>query len=380
MFDATSFAHQHLAIICYSSPHLFTSQALSGWMGSDAHFQVSPEIFDWVQAQAVARTFTALCISHSFCVFKVIVLLEGEPSAQSEVLNALDWVFIISIFWCIELVFYSDESLSPCHWKTAHSMKLIPAHFTFGMVLCRWWAELLSFKHVWNWGSSDQRILFLTVWGSFRCFFANSMCLHWGEDWVWPHRHKAQIGGVLQWCLSFCRFLLSPHMIMELNQSDHQVLHHHSNQSPSPSITQFGQETSSRKSPGCFKLLPLRVTETTCFCETSMLQNCFLNSSPDVWLDSNLFLSSTDCSFDPRACFLLWYALSAIRPFIKTCAFPNHTHSIGFATGYLHSKSSNTYKQYECSWAKFQLSQIRLWIPMQWNQLSFLFLINLQRC
>ncbi len=40
---------------------------------------------------------------------------------QSEVLNALDWVFIkaISIFWCIELFFYSDESLSPCCWKTA---------------------------------------------------------------------------------------------------------------------------------------------------------------------------------------------------------------------------------------------------------------------
>ncbi len=54
LFDATSFAHQHLAIICHLSPRLFTSQALSGWMGTDAHFQVSPEIFDWVQVQAVA--------------------------------------------------------------------------------------------------------------------------------------------------------------------------------------------------------------------------------------------------------------------------------------------------------------------------------------
>ncbi len=48
---------------------------------------------------------------------------------------------------------------------------------------------LVSLKQdAWNWGSSDQRILFLTVWGSFRCFFANSkcvfMCLHWREDWV----------------------------------------------------------------------------------------------------------------------------------------------------------------------------------------------------
>ncbi len=68
-----------------------------------------------------SRTFTELSISYSCCVFRSIVLLEGEPSAQSKDLKALDWVFIktISIFWCIELFFYSDESLSPCCWKTA---------------------------------------------------------------------------------------------------------------------------------------------------------------------------------------------------------------------------------------------------------------------
>ncbi len=132
----------------------------------------------------------------------------------------------------------------------------------------------------------QQRILFLRVWGSWGAFFVNSKCVffcfHWGEDWVWPHRHKAQIGGVLQWCFSFYRNLLSPHMIMELNYSDHHVLGHHSNQSPSPSVAQFGQEANSKKNPGCFKLLPLRVTETTCFCDLSMKQIFFLNSSPDV--------------------------------------------------------------------------------------------------
>ncbi len=85
-------------------------------------------------------------------------------------------------------------------------------------------------------------------------------------------------------------------------------------------------------------------------------ESFFLNFSPDVWLDANLFLSSTDCSFDSRACFLLWNALSAVGPFIKTCAFPNHTHSIEFATVYLQSKCSNIYKQYECPWDKFQRS------------------------
>ncbi len=51
----------------------------------------------------------------------------------------------------------------------------------------------------------------------------------------------------------------------------------------------------SKKNAGCFKLLPLRVTETTCFGDPSMKQNFFLNSSLDVWLDVNLCFSSTDC-------------------------------------------------------------------------------------
>ncbi len=119
------------------------------------------------------------------------------------------------------------HSCFPRSWLVSQSLPLknIPTAWcsmipcTVGLVMARWWAELASFKHdAWNWGSSDQRILFLRVWEFFRCFVANSkcffMCLHWGEDWVWPHRRKAQIGGVLQWCLSFCR---SPHMIMELN-------------------------------------------------------------------------------------------------------------------------------------------------------------------
>ncbi len=135
-YDMTSFAYQNLAVICHS-PHLFTSQALSGWMGTDAHFSGSPEIFDCIHAQlwlGHSRTFTALCISHSCCVLRVTVLLEDKPSAQSEVLNALDWVFIkaISIFWCIELFFYSDESLSPCRWKTAPQHEAATSTLYFG--------------------------------------------------------------------------------------------------------------------------------------------------------------------------------------------------------------------------------------------------------
>ncbi len=285
-------------------------------MGADAHFQVSPEIFDWVQDQAVAhsRTFTKLCISHSCCVLRVTVLLEGK---LARLRFWMLWTgFSLRLSQYFGVLSFSSILTSPSvpsSEKQPHSMRLLPAHFTFGMVLRMWWAVPAAFKQdAWNWGSSDQIILFLTVWGSFRCIFVNFkrvfMCLHWGEDWVWPHRLKAQIGGVLQWCLSLCRFLLSPHMIMELNYSDHQILRHHSNQRPSASIAQFGQEASSKKNPGCFKLLPLRVTETTFFCDPSMKQNFFLNSSPDG-LTQTCFLALQTVLWTPRAWFLLWYAL-----------------------------------------------------------------------
>ncbi len=121
--------------------------------------------------------------------------------------------------------------------------------------------------------------LFFIVWELFGCIFVNSnqgfMYLYWGEAWVWSLCYQAQIGGVSQWCLSFCKFLLSPYKIIELNQSDHQCLDHLSNQDPSPSIAQFGQEARSRKSPDCFKLHPLRIMEAKCFCEPSTQQNYF---------------------------------------------------------------------------------------------------------
>ncbi len=73
-------------------------------------------------------------------MIRVIVLLEGKPSAQSEVLNALDWVFIKAISLYFGALSFSSTLTSPsvpAAEKQPHSMKLLPAHFTFGMVLCR---------------------------------------------------------------------------------------------------------------------------------------------------------------------------------------------------------------------------------------------------
>ena len=65
------------------------------------HFQVSPEMFDRVQVQALAgplkniqrRVPMPLLHCHG-CVLTVIELLEGEPLPQSKVLSALKQVFI----------------------------------------------------------------------------------------------------------------------------------------------------------------------------------------------------------------------------------------------------------------------------------------------
>ena len=66
-----------------------------GWrLSVDSHFQVCLEMFDWVQVRLLARPlkdFVPKLLLHCLgCVLRVSVLLQGEPSAQSEVLSNLD--------------------------------------------------------------------------------------------------------------------------------------------------------------------------------------------------------------------------------------------------------------------------------------------------
>ncbi len=86
-----------------------------------------------------SRTFTELSISNSCCVFRFIVLLEGESSAQSEVLNALDWVSLrlSQYFGALSSSSTLTSPSVPAAEKQPHGMRLLPAHFTFGMLLCR---------------------------------------------------------------------------------------------------------------------------------------------------------------------------------------------------------------------------------------------------
>ena len=81
-------------------------------MSLNSYFQVSPEMLDRVQVQALAgplkdiqRLVLKPLLRFLGCVLMVVVLLEVEPSPQSEVLNALEQIFIkdLSVLCCIHL-------------------------------------------------------------------------------------------------------------------------------------------------------------------------------------------------------------------------------------------------------------------------------------
>ena len=73
-----------------------------GWRASlHSYFQVSLEISDRVQVWALAgplkdiqRLVPKSILRCLGCVLRLVVLLEGEPSPQSEVQSALEQVFI----------------------------------------------------------------------------------------------------------------------------------------------------------------------------------------------------------------------------------------------------------------------------------------------
>ena len=76
------------------------------------YFQVSPEMLDRVKVQALAgplkdiqRLALKPLLHYLGCVLKVVILLEGEPSPQSEVLSTLEQVFIkdLSVLYSVHL-------------------------------------------------------------------------------------------------------------------------------------------------------------------------------------------------------------------------------------------------------------------------------------
>ncbi len=125
------------------------SQGMSGWLGTiggqpfigfskDVWLAQSPGSgwatrgHSWVVSKSLLYCLGFVC--------RVIVMLEGELSARSEVLSALNQVFIkdISIFNCIHLYVFSDHFPSPSAEKHPHCMMLPPPCFVVRVVLFRW--------------------------------------------------------------------------------------------------------------------------------------------------------------------------------------------------------------------------------------------------
>ncbi len=172
---------------CRSSP------VLSGWM---VNFGGQP--FLGLQRCSIgfksglwlghSRTVTELLWSHSFVILAVCL---GSLSCWKVNLRASlrSWAlwrgFVqdIPVLGRIHLSLDCNQSSCPCSWKTPPALCCHPPCFTVGTVLDRWWA-LPGFLHTYRLElrpkssilvSSDQRILFVTILESFRCFLANSM-------------------------------------------------------------------------------------------------------------------------------------------------------------------------------------------------------------
>ncbi len=162
--------------------------------------------------------------------------------------------------------------------------------------------------------------MFLRVWGSFRCFLQILSVF----SSVFTERiasgHTSIKHRLVECCSDVCPSVGFSHLhIWSWSSTRVTISFLVTSLTPSPSIAQFGQEASSRKSPGCSKRLPLRVTETICLCEPSILQKFFSELLPRCVAWRNLVSELYRQFFDFRAWFLLWYALSAVGPFIKTC-------------------------------------------------------------
>ncbi len=198
------------------------------------------------------KDITALCISHSCCVLRVIVLLEGEHSGPAWGSECFWTGFSLRLYvGALELFLYSDGSLPLKNRPTARG--------------CYQHTSLLGCTlHVM----------------SRACFPSNRML---GLRFIRPDNIFSQCEGPLgafllilnvfsrvftEERIESCHTNIKPRSVeccsgvcpiqsWTTTRVTIRFLVTRSNKSPSPSIAQFGQEASSKKNPGCCKLLPL---------------------------------------------------------------------------------------------------------------------------
>ncbi len=122
--DATSFSHLDLGILCHSSLQILSSSVrLDGKRWWTAIFRSLQRCSIGFKSGAPAGPFknshgvvVKPLLRYFSCVLRVIVLLEGKPSAQSEVLSTLEKVFVqdIPVLGRIHLSLDCNQSSCPC--------------------------------------------------------------------------------------------------------------------------------------------------------------------------------------------------------------------------------------------------------------------------
>ena len=155
---------------------LFSADSLKlcqlGWgVSLHSYFQVSPEMFDWVQAlagplQDIQRLVPKPLLRCLGCVLRVVVLLEVEPSPQSKVLSALEHVSSRISLYFAPFIFPSILTSLPVPATEKHSHRdgaRVPPDVTLGI-------QAKEF----NLGFIRPEIMFLMVCDSLGPFWGKS--------------------------------------------------------------------------------------------------------------------------------------------------------------------------------------------------------------
>jgi len=179
--DATSYSHLDLGI----QPFLSSSVRLDGKHWWTAIFRSLQRCSIWVYVRAGPfKNSHGVVVKPLLCYFsgvlRVIALLEGEPSAQSEVQSTLEKVFAqdIPVLGHIHLSLDCNQSSCPCSRKTPpqHDAATTMLHCwgCIGQVMSSAWFS----PHIPLWIRGKQFYLglirpedLITILESFRCFF-----------------------------------------------------------------------------------------------------------------------------------------------------------------------------------------------------------------
>ncbi len=339
--DATSFSHLDLGILCHSSLQILSSSVrLDG-----KHWWTA--IFRSLQRCSIRLNSTlagpfknshGVVVKPLFryfsCVLRVIVLLEGKPSAQSEVLSTLEKVFVqdIPVLGRIHLSLDCNQSSCPCSWKTPpqHDAATTMLHCwdCIGQVMSSAWFSphipLRIKAKKFYLGLIRPEHLICHHLGVLQVFFSK---LHAGfhvsctEERL-PSGHSAIKPRLVEGCSDgwlSTTFSHLPNASLELRHSDLWVLLYLSHQGSSPPIAQFGRTASSSKGSGHPKRLPFKDYGGHCALRNlKCSRNFFVTLARSVPCHNSVSELFRQFLW-PHDSHLLWHALWAVRSYIDRC-------------------------------------------------------------